>query len=127
MYLFELQDILFAIKSLKSPTSQFSITRYIAFNSANTRSGSSHKLTYLHHLNNLSRHSYFHRLPSLWNAIPIIDLSLPFQVIKSKLKIHFWNSFIENFDDNNQCTLHYLCPCSSCHQSRPPPVNLNIL
>ena len=39
MYLFELHDILFAIKSLKSPTIQFNITNYINFNPANTRSG----------------------------------------------------------------------------------------
>ena len=128
MYLFELQDILFAVKSFKSPTSQFSITNYIAFNSTNTRSGSYNKLAHnLHHLNNLSRHSYFHRLPRLWNAIPVIDLDQSFQVIKSKLKTHFWNNFVENFDDNNLCSLHYLCPCSSCHQSRPSTVNFNIL
>ena len=65
MYLFELHDILFAIKSLKSPTIQFNIN-YINFNSANTRSGTSNKLIPTHHLNNLSRHSYFHRLPAVF-------------------------------------------------------------
>ena len=127
MYLFELQDILFAIKSLKIPTKQFNITDYISFNSASTRSGASNKLTHIHHLNNLSRHSYFHRLPGLWNAIPIIDLNQSFEVIKSKLKMHFWNHFIENFDDNNHCTLHYQCPCSACHVSRPLLLNLSYL
>ena len=96
MYLFEIQDILFAIKSLKIPTKQFNITNYISFNSTRTRSGTSNKLTHLRHLNNLSRHSYFHRLPGLWNAIPIIDLNQSFEVIKSKLKIHFWNHFVGN-------------------------------
>ena len=33
MYFFELQDILFAIKSLKLPTKQFNITNYISFSS----------------------------------------------------------------------------------------------
>ena len=44
MYIFELQDILFAIKSIKSPTNQYKINNYITFNSTNTRSGSSNKL-----------------------------------------------------------------------------------
>ena len=33
MYLFELHEILFAIKSIKTPTIQFNITNYINFNS----------------------------------------------------------------------------------------------
>ena len=37
-----------------------------------TRSGTNNKLIPTHHLNNLARHSYFHRLPSLWNATTII-------------------------------------------------------
>ena len=65
MYLFELHDILFAIKSLKTPTTQFNINNYINFNLTNTRSGASNKLIPTHHLNNLAHHSYFHRLPSL--------------------------------------------------------------
>ena len=107
MYLFELQDILFAIKSLKTPTNQFTITNYISFNFTKTRSGSSSKLVYPHHLNNLSRHSYFHHLPGLWNAIPVIDLNLPYNVTKSKLKTHLWHHCIDNFDDTNHapCTI----------------------
>ena len=60
MYIFELQDILFAIKSIKSPINQFNINNYITFNSTNTRSGSSNKLLLPQHLNNISQHSYFH-------------------------------------------------------------------
>ena len=129
MYLFELQNILFAIKSLKAPTNQFGITNFISFDSTITRSGSSNKLTHLHHhLNNQSKHTYFHRLPSPWNAIPVIDLNQPFVMIKSKLKKHFWNNFITNFDDdNNHCTLHYQCPCSTCHVAKPPLLNFNHL
>ena len=124
MYLFELHDILFAIKSLKSPTIQFNITNYINFNPANTRSGASNKLIPTHHLNNLSRHSYFHRLSSLWNAMPVIDLNMSFAQLKSKLK---WDHFLNYFDDNNNCTLHYQCPCSRCHLSRPPTSNFTHL
>ena len=64
MYLFELHDILFAIKALKTPTTQFNINNYINFSLANTRSGANNKLIPPHHLNKLARHSYFHCLPS---------------------------------------------------------------
>ena len=77
--------------------------------------------------NNLSRHLYFHRLPGLWNAIPIIDLNQSFEVIKSKSKIHFWNHFVENFNDSNHCTLHYQCPYSVCHTTGPLSLNLSYL
>ena len=46
-YLFELHDILFAIKSIKAPTTQFKITYYIHFNSTNTRTSTSKTHTYL--------------------------------------------------------------------------------
>jgi len=90
MYLFKLQDILFAIKSIKK---QFNIHDYINFSSANTRSEASNKLIIPNHLNNLStvsRHSYFHRLPTLWNAMPILNFDLPFYLLKSKLKTFPW-------------------------------------
>ena len=44
MYIFELQDILFTIKTIKLQTNQFNINNYITFNSTNTRSGASNKL-----------------------------------------------------------------------------------
>ena len=71
MYLFELHDILLAIKSIKTSTNQFNITNYIKISSASTRSGANNKPILPHHLNNTSRHSYFHWLPSLWNTMPI--------------------------------------------------------
>ena len=65
---------------------KFNITDYINFNSTNTRSGTSNILTPTHHLNNLSRHSYFHRLLTLWNAMPVVDLIMSFATLKFKLK-----------------------------------------
>ena len=91
MYLFELQ---FAIKSIKVQTKQFSIYNYINFSSATTRSGTSNKMIIPHHLNNISRHSYFHRLSALWNALPIFNLDLPFAQLKSKLKTFLWHHFL---------------------------------
>ena len=46
MYFFELQDVLFAIKSLKLPTKQFNNTNYISFSSTSTRLGTSNKLVH---------------------------------------------------------------------------------
>jgi len=75
MYLFELQDILFAVKSIKTPINQFCITNYIAFSS---RSSASNKLIHPRHLNNVSRHSCFHWLLLLWNTMPVTNLNLSF-------------------------------------------------
>ena len=57
MYLFELHNILFAIKSITTPTIQFNITKYINFSFASTRSSANNKLILPHHLNNTSQHS----------------------------------------------------------------------
>ena len=104
MYIFELQDILFAIKSIKLQTNQFNINNYITFNTTNTRSGASNKPLLPQHLNNISRHSYFHRLPSLWNAMPILDLNMSVCLLKSKLKLYLWDHFLRNFDENSNIT-----------------------
>ena len=92
MYLFELHDILFAFKFINSPTIQFNITNYINISSTSTRSGANNKLILPHHLNNTSRHSYFHRLPSLWNTMPMFDLDMTFNKLKSKLKQYYGNT-----------------------------------
>ena len=128
MYLFELHDInSICHQVIKVTNHPINITYYINFNPANTRSGASNKLILIHHLNNLSRHSYFHRLPSLWNAMPVIDLNMSFSQLKSKLKKYLWDHFLNYFDDNNNCTLRYQCPCSRCHLSRPPTSNFTHL
>ena len=125
MYLFELQDIIsiYTVKSLKYSTKGFNILHHISFSTSNTRSSSSHKLKHLSHTNNYNRHSFFHRLPRLWNAIPIIDLHLSISTTKIKLKEYFWNYFVSNFDNEDPCTFHLLCPCNKCYNS--PPVNFN--
>ena len=53
MYLFELHDILFAIKSIKTPTILFNITNYFNFSSTSIRSGANNKLKLPYHLNNI--------------------------------------------------------------------------
>ena len=44
---------------------------------------------------------YFRRLPRLWNSLPTIDLSLPIDVIKNKVRNILWHHFVLNFDSDN--------------------------
>ena len=75
MCIFELADIIFFIKSPKTPTSNFNISDYVSFCHGTTRSSSGFKL--IHHHSPTNKASfYFNRLPRLWNSLPIIDHSL---------------------------------------------------
>ena len=125
--MFELQDLLFTIKSIKSPTSQFNINNYIKFSSISTRSGASNKVIPPRHINNTSRHFYFHRIPYLWNSKATFDLNISFYRLKTKLKQYLWEHFKSNFNISNNCTLHHSCPCSKCHSSRLSLLNFDCL
>ena len=113
MYIFEISHILFFIKNLKNPTNNFNINTYISFSVGNTRSYGV-KLSYNASSTNKEYHFYFNRISCLWNSLPIIDLNLPINIIKSKIKSYFWQHCITNFDPDNIHKLHYLCPCGSC-------------
>ena len=109
---FEINDILFLIRSLKSPSPAFNIYNYITFNTSSTRSGSNHKLIHKHFPSSLHCHFYFIRIVRLWNILPSIDLNLPLNIIKRTIYRYFWDQFETNFDYNNVHTLHLLCPCN---------------
>jgi len=53
-----------------------------------------------------------------------IDLSLPINVIKSKVRNILWHHFVINFDSDDPCTYHYFCPCTNCC-NRDPIINFN--
>ena len=115
MYLFELYDIIFVIKSLKSPTISFNIYNFIQFHLSSSRLSHASKLIH-HRSTNLATHHFFiNRVPRLWNVLPIIDMSLPTSTLISRLKTYFWQYFEKNFDSTNHCysTFHLLCPCST--------------
>ena len=95
MYIFEILDILFLIKNLNNPVSNFSINDYVSFSTGATRS-SSIKLRHNKCTTNKVRHFYFNRISCLWNSIPIIDLSLSFSTIKQRIKTYFWEHFTIN-------------------------------
>jgi len=106
-------------KSLKQPSDKFNILDHVTFTTGTTRSAGI-KLYPKTASTNYIMNAYFYRLPCLWNSLPIIDLSQPVNVIKSKLKTFLWNDFLENFD-NSPCHFHYTFPCSYCSQS--PAIN----
>ena len=113
MYIFEISDIIFFVNSLKHPTPSFNINLYISFSHSTTRSN----LVKLHHnisFTNKERHFYFNRICRLWNSLPIIDISLPIETIKRRIKSFLWNHFITNFNSTDPHKYHYLCPCGNC-------------
>ena len=119
MYNLELADIMFTVSSIKCPCDHFNINQFISFSSSNTRSSSSFKLKHRLTNNNLSRHSFFNRLPRLWNSLPPIDPSLSTHIIKRLITTHLFSHFTTHFDSLNPCSFHYLCPCSIIPVHRP--------
>ena len=87
MYNFELQDLLFLIKSLKLPTENFNIYDYITFARGSTRSGLNQKLVHSRSQTAIQHHFYFNRIVRLYNSFPIIDLSLPTITIKRRITL----------------------------------------
>ena len=125
---FEYLDIMFLIKCVKNPQSHFDIFKFIQFVSSSTRSSTHIKLKSLipissnTHLNFL----YFNRVVKLWNALPVIDITLSISAIKHKIKALLWLHFLEHFDSDIVCTWHYLCPCSHCFSS-PSQCNYTLI
>ena len=107
MYLLDLSDVLFFIKSIKLPSDNFNILHFVSFSSSNTRSSSHNKLNHKYSRSNKIRYSYFVRLPRLWNSLPPIDLNQSFSSIKTYiyrniLKLILTSSILAHF------TIHVL-------------------
>ena len=114
----ELNDIIFFLKSIRSPSPSFDILSYVHFSvSSGTRSSTNNKLQHSSIFSTSSSNFYFNRLPRLWNCLPTIDDSISISVAVSRLKAHFWSHFLENFNSDNPCSYHYHCPCPSCFYS----------
>ncbi len=117
MYWYELQDVLFLVKSLKDPPDNFDITNFITFSTLSTRSGSTNKLCYKYTRTSATRHFYFNRLVKLWNVLPQIDLTRSFPAIKHYLLDIFWQKFLISFNSQSVCSYHLVCPCPNCRVS----------
>ena len=124
MYTYELNDLIFLIKSLNTSTDNFDIRNFISFNTNSTRSGSHLKLRHPRTLSTSHHHFYFNRIVRLWNHLPVINLSLPPYVIKQKLTKHLWDHFTVNFNSDQSCSFHFLCPCHRCSRQ---PISTNFL
>ena len=96
MYTFELADIVFAIKSLKAPSSNFDVSKYLWFTVGSTRSAAQRKFKHVTVPNNKAKHSYFNRLPRLWNALPPVDLSLSVSTNRIIIYKFLWSHYISN-------------------------------
>ena len=115
MYWLELQDLTFFIKSLKEPPDNLNTSDYVSFVSGNTRAASTSKLSIKYTYYRSSRHFFFTRIARLWNSIPSGTFPCSLSTIKFQLYyVYFLHHFRENFDSNNVCSFHLLCPCSRC-------------
>ena len=119
--MFELYDVMFFVKSLQSPSPCFCITDYISFSHSNIRSSTTNKLQYIYSPNNFVKNFYFNRLPYIWNTLPPIDLSLSITIIKTRLYKFFSNHILLNFQSDNLCTFHFICPCCKCTNTPHTP------
>ena len=114
MYIFELNDLMFFVKSLQSPDPYFDVRQFVQFASNNTRSAAAHKLVQCLSHTSLHHHFYFTRIVRLWNYLPVINISLPPQNIKNQLVKYLWQNFLAKFSFDFPCTFHLLCPCYRC-------------
>ena len=122
MYYYDLSDILFFIKSVKFPSSHFDIKDYVNFCNHSTRSTTSNTYS----STNKQKNHYFNRSPKIYNALPILDCNSPFNTIKAALKKYFWKNVITNFNNDDLCTYHFVCPCYDCSKL-PQPTNFTSL
>lgn len=114
MYILDLYDILFFVKSIKNPSASFNIRNYVDFCQLSTRSSANNKLKHVFSSTNKQSNFYFKRLPRIYNALPPLDLKQSFITIKVYLKQFLWNHFVTNFTSDNPHSLHFVCPCSLC-------------
>ena len=125
MMLYELNDVMFFINNVKSPSQSFDILNGVTFSSSNTRSCSG-KLVHRSSSTNSQRHFYFTRLVKLWNALPVLDMSLSSLTLRAKIKDFLWSAFVDKFNPSDSCTFHFICPCAKC-SAIPKPSNYRTL
>ena len=84
---FELNELVFTLKSLKYPSPSFNITDYITFADGNTRSSSSGKIR---NNNNADRHFFSIESLDCGMPYPPIDLSLSIKTNKTRVYKFLW-------------------------------------
>ena len=103
----EAQDILLLIKMLNGPPDNFHLDDYIVVVSSNTRASTSNHLKRVQptipRLNS-TKFFYFNRVVKIWNALPPLDLALPYTTIKKQILSIFWQYFLHTYDVDTPCT-----------------------
>ena len=110
----KLNDMMFFIWCLKEPTDAFGVSSFVTFCSKSTRSSNHLKLWHTFSRTNSTGHFYVNRIPHLWNSFPAIDVNLSLCSNKRTLHLFLWDHFIHNFESNNPCSFHFVCPCAKC-------------
>ncbi len=116
MYWLEIQDIMLLIRNLKDTSDANDLHKYIKFaNNRTIKSKWYQTRAQIREANNYAKLLFIH-IVRLWNALPrgVLDLELSLNTNKTHLTKYLWKHFIENFDPNNLCTFHFLCPCYKC-------------
>ena len=92
MYMFELYDVMFLVKSLKNPSPCFHITDYISFSHFSTRSLSTNKLQHIH-----SRIRIFILIdyPAFGIAYPLVICHYPTQLLRPDFTIFLESLFAQ--------------------------------
>ena len=110
----ELQDVLFLIKHMKSPSDNFNIIEYVRFNESSSRALTKKHLVHNYTRTNKARHFYYNRVVRLWSKLPEINLQDSFSNIKVYLTKFLWNYFLHSFDPDIICSYDFCCPFSFC-------------
>ena len=114
MYMYEVADILFLIKSVRNLTSSFKINNYITFYAGLSRLAKAHKLqhSYMVLTTSPDMYSYLNRIPQLWNSLPMINLKTTL-LTQSKNKLIFLYVY-----KNQALQVLYLkpAPCLKLHK-----------
>jgi len=121
MYIFDINDVTFLIKSIKFLAEAFSISSFVTFISGNTRLANKNKLQHTRNSNIINNNFYFNRISRIWNVLLVINCSLSIPTIKFRLRNFLWNHFEQSFDPNISCTLSFVCPCNRCAKHPKPP------
>ena len=79
----EIADIMFLIKSMRSPTDHFNIYNFVEFSSRPTRSCSNFKLKHSISRTKMEGNFYFNRIPRLWNSLPTLDANLSLSLLNT--------------------------------------------
>ena len=106
MMVYELNNLLFFMKPIQSPSQSFNILDYVSFSLSSTQSFG---IKLQHHFshNNKSRHFFLSCLPQLWNSLSPVDPDLSTSQAILFLKNFFWSQFLMHFDSSNLCTYHF--------------------